>query len=408
MKSQKLFSTIDSYRDDMVRTLMQLLRIPAIAPDNGGEGEIKKAEKLMRILEPIGFDEIQRYDVKDERVPSKRRPNIVCYLRGEGREERLWIVTHMDVVPPGEEKLWTVTPPFDPKVKDDKIFARGSEDNGQSLVASLYAVKALIDSEIDLKRTVALAFVADEEQGSVFGIQHLIDLGLFRKNDLVVVPDYGNPQGDFIEVAEKSMLMFKIRTQGKQVHASTPDKGLNAHRAGMEYALTIDKMLHETYSDKEESFTPPESTFEPTMKEKNVGAVNIIPGEDIIFFDCRILPRYSLKKVLKDIHLSAEEFEEQSGAKINLEMLKKNKAPPPTELNSKIVIMLKEAIQQVRGITPRVGGIGGGTCASFFRQKEIPTVVWSTIDETAHQPDEYSRINHLVNDAKIFVYLTLS
>jgi succinyl-diaminopimelate desuccinylase len=69
--------------------------------------------------------------------------------------------------------------------------------------------------------------------------------------------------------------------------------------------------------------------------------------------------------------------------------------------------MLKEAITKVKRTEPRVGGIGGGTCAAFFRKIDIPAVVWSTVDETAHQPNEYAKIENLLKDAKIFSYLAL-
>ena len=80
----------------------------------------------------------------------------------------------------------------------------------------------------------------------------------------------------------------------------------------MEYALALDKVLHEKYSLKDEYFDPPESTFEMTKKEKNVDAVNIIPGQDIVYFDCRILASYSLQTILTDIHGLAEEFEKKT------------------------------------------------------------------------------------------------
>ncbi|RLI20226.1 diaminopimelate aminotransferase, partial [Candidatus Bathyarchaeota archaeon] len=228
MQSAKILSEIENEKNEMVETLMELIRIPAIAPENGGEGELKKAERLTQILENVGFDRIERYDAEDDRVPSNKRPNIIAYYYGENTAENLWIITHMDVVPPGEESLWTVTKPFEPVVKEGKIYGRGSEDNGQSLVASIFAVKALKNLGVKPKRTVALAFVADEEQGSKYGIQHLIKQGLFKKNDLILVPDGGNEDGSFIEIAEKSALWLRINTVGKQTHASTPKKGLNA------------------------------------------------------------------------------------------------------------------------------------------------------------------------------------
>jgi len=408
MQFKNVFSEIESLRDEMTKTLAGLIRTPAIAPENNGEGESKKAEKLMQILETIGFDKIERYDAEDERVPSKRRPNIVAYYYGKNLNEKIWITTHLDVVPPGEESLWTATKPFEPIIKRGRIYGRGSEDNGQSMVASIFAAKALKNLGVKPKRTVALAFVADEEQGSTYGIQHLIKQGLFKKDDLMVVPDSGNENGGFIEIAEKSGLWFRTCTIGKQTHASRPDRGLNAHRIGMEYALTLDKTLHEKYSLRDDYFDPPESTFEPTKKEKNVDAVNIIPGQDIVHFDCRILPSYNLEEILRVIHGLAEEFEKKTQAKVKIEVLHKSVAPKPTDANSKIVVMLKEAIKEVRGIEPKVGGIGGGTCAAFFRRVEIPAVVWSTIDEMAHQPNEYAKVENLVNDTKVFASLAIS
>jgi succinyl-diaminopimelate desuccinylase len=405
MKSQNIFSEIERLRDEMTQTLMELIRIPAISPENGGEGELKKADKLTQILEAIGFDKIERYDAEDKRVPSGKRPNIVAYCYGESTSAKLWIISHLDIVPAGEESLWAITKPFQPTVKNGRVYGRGSEDNLQSMTSSIFAVKALKNLGIKPERTIALAFVADEEQGSKYGIQHLIKHGLFGKADLIAVPDSGNETGSFIEIAEKSAVWFRIRTVGKQAHASRPHMGLNAHRVGMEYAVALDNLLHEKYPKKDDYFDPPESTFEPTKKDKNVDAVNIVPGEDIAYFDCRILPSYDLDKVLNDIHTLKEEFEKKTGAEIKIEIVSRSVAPKPTDADAKVALMLKKAIKDARGIEPKVGGIGGGTCAAFFRRIGAPAVVWCTIDEMAHQPDEYAKIDNMVNDAKVFALL---
>ena len=392
----------------MVEALMDLIRIPAVGPENGGDGELDKAEKLAQILERVGFDHIDRYDVEDSRVSSGKRPNILAYCDGETVSGRVWIITHMDVVPSGEESLWTVTKPFNPLMADGRVYGRGSEDNGQSLVASIFAVKALKRLGLRPKRTFALAFVADEERGSVFGIQHLISKGVFCKDDLMVVPDSGNEDGSFIEITEKSILWFRMRTLGRQTHASLPDKGLNAHRVGMETALAVDKMLHDKYDLRDCFFGVPASTFEPTRKDKNVDAINIVPGEDSLYFDCRILPNYDVEEVLADISRVMTDFEKKTGATIKLEVLQQQVAPKLINGNSEIVAILKKAIKNTRSIEATIGGIGGGTCAAFFRQSGIPAVVWSTIDEVAHQPNEYAKIQNMVDDAKIFALLAVS
>ncbi len=391
----------------MTEVLMQLIQISAVGPESNGEGELRKAEMLSRILNEVGFDKLERHDANDSRVPSGKRPNLVAYLKGEERDKRLWIVTHTDVVPSGEETMWKITKPFEPTIKNNCVYGRGSEDNGQSLVASIFAAKALKRLNIKPKRTLALSFVADEEQGSTMGIQHLIKKGIFRKNDLVIVPDSGNENGSFIEIAEKSILWFKLTTIGKQTHGSLPQKGLNAHRVGMQAALELDSMLHEKYKERNAYFNPPTSTFEPTRKDKNVDAVNIVPGEDVVYFDCRLLPQYDIEEALIEIERVISKIEKKTGSKINVEILQKQSAPSLIENNPEIVELLKDAIKKARGIEATTGGIGGGTCAAFFRKAGIPAVVWSTIDEVAHQPDEYSKITNMIEDAKVFALLAV-
>jgi len=402
---------IEALRDEMVNVLMELVKIPAISPDSGGEGEYDKVQKLLEIIKGWPFDRIERYDAPDPRAKNGVRPNILAYYYGEQGEKspRLWILTHLDVVPPGDLNKWTVTKPFEPLVKDGKIYGRGSEDNGQSLVASLYAVKALMNLGIRPKRTIILAFVSDEETGSKHGLKWLMKEHpeLFRKDDLVLVPDAGNSEGSFIEVAEKSRLMFQVKTIGRQTHAMSPEKGINAHLIGMKFATTLHEMLYKQYSEENVLFDPPISTFEPTKKEKNVDAINIIPGEDVLYFDCRVLPEHNLDDILDTIHELARVFEKVYGAKINISVLRKFEAPEPTPEDSEIVILLKKSLQMLRNITPKAGGIGGGTFAAFFRKLGIPAVVWCTCDETAHQPNEYAKIENMVEDAKVFATILL-
>jgi succinyl-diaminopimelate desuccinylase len=135
--------------------------------------------------------------------------------------------------------------------------------------------------------------------------------------------------------------------------------------------------------------------------------LNIVPGEDVVYFDCRVLPNYQLADVLADIDKVIKKFEEKTGASIKLEVLQRQEAPEVVDKNSEIATLLKNAIKLARGLDAKVGGIGGGTCAAFFRKAGIPAVVWSTIDEALHQPDEYSKIKNLVDDAKVFALLAV-
>jgi len=116
---------------------------------------------------------------------------------------------------------------------------------------------------------------------------------LFHHDDLIIVPDSGNPEGSLIEVAEKSMLWLCFKTKGKQCHGSNPHLGNNAFTAAS-YLVTKLTKLRKIFSNTDPLFDPPQSTFEPTKKEANVGNINTIPGEDVFCMDCRVLPEYDL------------------------------------------------------------------------------------------------------------------
>ncbi|HOJ86484.1 MAG TPA: M20/M25/M40 family metallo-hydrolase, partial [Elusimicrobiales bacterium] len=150
-------------------------------------------------------------------------------------------------------------------------------------------------------------------------------------------------------------------------------------------------------------YEPPISTFEPTKKEANVPNVNTIPGEDVFYIDMRVMPVYKLEEVEKELRKMADDVEKKYNVKISFEYLQKSQAAPPTDPKSDIVIALKKSIKEVLGVKPKVYGIGGGTVAAFFRRLNLPTVVYSKLNESAHQPNEWCYISNIISDAKVFL-----
>ncbi|MGC9179702.1 MAG: M20 family metallo-hydrolase [Vulcanisaeta sp.] len=407
---------VDELRNEIINALTHLISIPAVNPSYGGEGELEKANALLEIIRGWPFDEVKRIDAPDRRARGGVRPNILAIYRGKDESAgKLWIVTHLDVVPPGDLSAWTVTKPFEPRIVGDKIYGRGTEDNGQSLVASLYAVKALMELGIRPRRTVVLAFVSDEEAGSDYGIKYLMSKHpeLFDKKDQALVPDAGNSDGSFIEVAEKSILWLKFKVYGKQTHGSTPHKGLNAHEVAITLANLLKNLLTTKYSIRDALYEPPESTFEITMVSGTATSPNIVPGYHEFVMDSRVLPQYSLDEVLRDIGnainlvkaMYHRKIENEEVPRIEVETIQRLDAPKPTPTDAEIVKALVKVLRETRGIEPKIGGIGGGTFAAYFRMLEIPAVVWSTIDEVAHQPNEYTKITNLINDTKTIATL---
>jgi succinyl-diaminopimelate desuccinylase len=387
----------------MVDALTEMLRIPAIGPESGGEGEFERARYLRELAEKCGFEDIENFDALDERVRLRSRPNMALKRKGNS-DQTIWIVTHMDTVPPGDLDAWTY-PPFSPKVVDGKLYGLGAEDNGQSLIASLFAAKALNALGMTPERSMALAIVSDEEMGSEKGIKFMIKEGVFRQNDFIYVPDFGEPDGSLIEVAEKHILWLKINVKGKQTHASTPEKGINAARVGNQMATFLSDYMHEKYAAKDPMFTPSISTFEPTKRLQTVGNVNTIPAEDTFYMDFRVLPRYDADEVLETVRNVARMFEDRSGVKVTIDLEQQTKSGTPSSTESIGLMSLASAIKKVKGVDATPKGVGGGTCANYFRLAGLDAYAWETVDESAHSVNEYCKVDNLVTDSKVFASL---
>jgi len=397
---------IDSFRDEMIDMQIKLCSIPAIAPTSGGEGEAKKADFLLDVLKNIGLDQIDLIKAPDMDAPSNYRPNILARYKGKNSSRTIWVMTHMDIVPPGELSMWNGDP-FKAWVKEGKIYGRGTEDNQQDMVASIFALKAFKEEGITPQYDIGIALVADEETGSGKGIDYVLaQSDAFRQQDLIIVPDAGNENGTMIEVAEKSLLWLKFETLGKQAHGSTPEKGINSFRAAS-FLVTELYKLYKLFPEKDPLFEPPISTFEPTKKEPNVPNVNTIPGEDVFFLDSRILPKYTVEEVEEKIQKMSQKIEKKFKVKITIEEEQKAPAAPPTPADAAVVRALKKAIKAVYKKEGQAVGIGGGTVAALFRNANFEAACWAKVDETAHQPNEYSIIDNMMGDAKVFAHVFL-
>ncbi len=405
---KELLKRIDTYKPLVIDLQTHMIACPAVSPHEGGEGEDAKAAYLLSVLKQMKFDEVTVVNVKDAKAKKGVRPNLVAKYYGQNKKKTLWVMAHMDVVPAGDLSLWK-TDPFKAVVKGDKIYGRGAEDNQQGIVSGLLAVKAMMDQGIRPPCNYALLFNADEEVGSEYGLLAMLKkhASLFGKDDEFLVPDGGVQDGTMVEIAEKNMLWVKITVLGKQTHGSTPKSGLNANRVGAYLQVALDEALHKKFNKKNNLFAPETgSTFEPTKREANVPNVNTIPGRDVFYLDCRILPCYSNRQVLAEINKVIKQVEKKFKAKIQLEV-PIDDISKPTDKNKLVVRLTQSAVKEVYRNQPRIMGVGGGTVGAYLRNVGYPAVVYSKLDETMHQPNEYSSIKNTLGDAKVFALVAM-
>ena len=312
----------------------------------------------------------------------------------------------MDVVPEGDLKAWT-TPPFEPDVRDGRVYGRGAEDNGQDLIASLFGLAALTKSGVTPECNACLAFVSDEEYGNTHGIDLLLekDKDIFKEGDLIVVPDHGYPDGASIAVVEKSVAWIRVVVVGRQTHGSTPDNGINAFEVSARYIVDCMDQLRSKFSKRDELFDPPLSTFVPSKCEPNGRNINTVPGRQEFACDFRVLPDYDLDEIMSEMRAVADKHEKASGAKIELSFLDRSSSAGRTSPDAEVVKRLTRAITRVGGFEPKPVGIGGATFANPFRRAGLDAIAWSTIPGTGHDADEYIEISGLLQDTKVYALM---
>lgn len=400
-----MLAAINRHLEASAQTIIDLQRdlvaIPALGPMNGGPGEKDKSDFLKAWMRKLGFATVRELNAPDPAVPCGYRPNLVAVIPGRNSGKTFWVISHTDIVPPGDLALWS-SDPYTLRIDGDILIGRGVEDNHQGVVCSLLVAKALLDLGITPDLNYGVLLVADEETGSKYGLDYVVKSHpeLFGPDDLFLVPDFGEPGSEMIEIAEKSMFWLKVIVEGKQCHASTPAAGINSLVAAAALITQIPK-LHQRFDRRDPLFDPPYSTFEPTKKEANVENINTIPGRDVFYVDCRVMPGYDLDEILSAIKQYGDAVEREHGVAISYEFVQREQAAEPTPADSEIVTRLVDRVRRVFGNEPKLQGIGGGTVAAYLRRAGHRAAVWSTLMHNAHQPNERSSIIASIKDAKV-------
>jgi len=404
----KIFSLIERFETDMTKSLCRILRFPAVSPHSGGQGEEAKAQEISKLISELGLSEGAKLEwirIPDEKSQTGDRASLI--LRALGKtQQRLWMLCHTDVAPAGDRTLWN-TNPFEPVVKDGRVYARGASNNGQSVIAMLYALKTLKSLNIVPEYEICLGFVADGILKN-YGIESIVEKRIidFHDDDMILFPVGGNSAGELIQIAEKGFLQMEFTVTGKQTHAATPNLGENACRAANIFSVELDEALHKAFPDGDELFFPEISTFEPTRRYINIINVNTIPGNEALAFDCRVLPHIKLDDVISTAEDVMKNVTSRFDIEMELKIIGRGDHAPMTSQESPIAKLLAKAVSEALNVKPEFRGAGRRTSSAFFRHKGIPAVAWAQNDsKVLFQPNEYAEIRHMLNNAKVFALM---
>jgi len=368
------------HRDEIVNLLCRLIAARTVNPPGD---EYLAAQIMQETLEPLGIT-----CTIHEKEP--RRTNMVARI-GSGRP-RIVIACHFDVVPAGDG--WS-TDPFRAVVRKGRVFGRGASDNKGQLAVMLVLAGLLKKYESSLIGEVILVGAADEERGSGLGLEWLADEGVLDA-DFAIIPDVDHAMRE-ISIAEKGALFLKVIAHGKQAHGSTPEQGVSAAWAMVEFLSAVRGLKLDCAPDP--LFTPP---------TRNLGmlaggsAPNIVPARCEAQLDFRYLPGQTADEIESALKGIAGRVEAANpGARFTFErvmMVEPIKVDPQHEL----VKRLQRSAVDVLGWEPSSTGLSGSTVAKALVRVGVPAIGFAPGDENqAHAADESIAIDELVKFAKV-------
>lgn len=421
------------YLDEMVKSLQQLISIDSV------QGEAVEGAPF-----GIGVRQALNYALELCNKIGLTTKDIDGYIGyGEiGEGDLFGILTHLDTVPHGEG--WTY-PPTSGKIVDGKLYGRGAEDDKGPFIASLFALKSLIDEGLTPKKRIRLIFGCNEESGwkcidryleteevpkEAFspdgnfpvincekGVAHY-ELTLkcpdclqsLNSGDRVnVVPDKAeavlNTISDvaIIYAMNNNITIKKIgekyllKSSGKSVHGSMPQKGDNALVKLLSTIISLDEqltMLGAGLSDYNGKNCNLDLSDDVSGKlTLNVGYAKTINDELKIGLDIRYPVSFTEEEIQKRLQSSF------SFAKVELQFEHKSLFVPK---DNPLVSSLLKAYNQVTGENREAITIGGATYARALPQAVAFGSTFPEEDSLAHQVDEHVTLDNLVKMASIY------
>lgn len=392
---------VKAHRDELVELTCQLIRARTENPPGRESLAARVVETYLKALD-IPYTLHEKEPERTNIVARVGHPQTkVQRFKGskvKAAGPSLLVACHLDVVPAGDG--WE-TDPFEPLVKDGRVYGRGATDNKGQMAACMVLARFLKEHEPQLQGEFILIGAADEERGSRLGLEYLLEeCGLTA--DYAIIPDvsYGMKK---IDVAEKGALFLEVTSYGRQAHGSRPEEGINAIWNMMDFLQEL-KTLSFTCTHHP-LFTP------PTL---NLGTIqggaarNIVPGKCQAGIDIRHLPGESKEEILERVRGIIKRVEKKNPqAHFDLK-IDSYLEPSSVDADNPLVGLLKRHTETVMGLSPELTGLSGATVTKQLLQKGITSVGFGPGSEKeAHVANESIDIQQLADFVEIMALVCM-
>ena len=357
---------------DLLDLLIDLVRRPSITPADAGCQPL-----LAERLERSGFE-----------ASHLRFGNVDNLWLRRGQTEPLFLfLGHTDVVPTGPFERWA-SDPFQPEVRDGRLYGRGTADMKASLAAMVVAIERFVAEHPQHRGSIALLVTSDEEGYAQHGVRRvmpwLAEQGVAVQWCLVGEPSSADRLGDVVRVGRRGSLHGVLTVRGVQGHVAYPESVVNPiHRV----APALAELAATEWDAGDELFPP--TSFQVSNLNSGTGASNVVPGSLRAVFNfrfCPASPQASLRarfEAVLDRHgldwsvdwdLSGDPFVTRGGP---------------------LVDAVVESVREVAGDAPLCNTGGGTSDGRFVAPTGADVVELGPINATIHKIDEHVAVADL-------------
>lgn len=392
---------VNALKDDMFAFAGRLVRTPSLPGEEAAVQALVK-DKLDALGLETAIVSTTRADIEthpafcDDGIPVERRVNVVGRWNGigegggKGSSGRSIILNgHVDVVPPGDEALWTDSP-WSGRIRDGRLYGRGSCDMKSGLSAAIFAVEALQRLGVRLAGDVLIQSVSGEETG---GIGTLSTIASGYKADAAIILE---PTALRLCIVQAGALTFRLRVPGLAAHACLKKQGVSA----IEKAAVLLRALDELERDRHRGFESPYYEDPESVAPISIGTIHggdwhsTVPDEAVLEGRYGVLPGESIADARRAfdaaLHRAVQDDPWLREHPPMLEWFEGQFESGATSADSPIVGVLAQAHETLTGRPAVLRGVTYGSDLRLFTNHAgVPAVLYGPGRvEDAHTADE--------------------
>lgn len=343
-----------------------LIQAQSITPDDANCQEL-----LINRLEKIGFT--------IERMRFGNTDNF--WARRGSQAPLICFAGHTDVVPPGPLENWD-SPPFEPTIRGENLYGRGSADMKSSIAAFVTAVERYVKEYPDHSGSLSFLITSDEEGDAHDGTTKVVDI-LQARNELIDYCIVGEPTctsilGDTIKNGRRGSLSGSLTIKGKQGHIAYPHLAKNPiHLA----APAILDLTQEVWDQGNEYF--PATSFQISNYNSGTGTTNVIPSAASIKFNFR----FSTENTEASLKIRAHEILDAHQLDYDLDW--QLSGHPFLTGKGNLTDCLMDAIFKHTQIKSELSTTGGTSDGRFIKAIAKELIEFGPVNISIHQANEY-------------------